>query len=191
MFYHTNNLLSKINEEENGFCKSLSEFKLKFEQLTSEYSKLVVKGENLLSSYRQMALTFNLDYQEELCFGLKNLGEFMKIMDEELAGVNQFFKQPVFDFLNLHAEQTPALLRFIERNQNLKRDLLTTKEKIKQQNIEKRHAIAEDIDRVCSYLNYVMHYHFKSFHLLKSKDMLVKIGREIESHYNRLGEVIS
>lgn len=191
MFHHTNSVLTKINEEERSFYQSLFEFKMKFEQITNEYSNLVTKGENLLTSYKQMASTFDLEYHEELCFGYKNLGNLMHILKEELTGINEFLKQPTFEFVNLYNEQTSALLQFIDRNQNLKSDIYGIKSQIKKDKMEKKQTILEDIERVCSYLNYVMHHHFKSFYLLKSKEMLGRIGKEIESHYNRLGTVMS
>lgn len=191
MFHQGGLMIGGLWAEETALSKMLVDFRAKHEAISLEFEAIVKASEKLLESYRVMGTTFELPYAKEMCDGWARFVEVLQLTQMGIKEVGAELQHPAIDFVKLHGAQTPMLLKFMERNQGLKNELIEVRDKIRLEKMDCKATVVEDIERLRGYLNHITHHQFKSFFLLKSRDMLVRIGRELEPQSCRLEEVSS
>lgn len=189
MFHQLPLVLRKLKEEEDALTGLVKDLRTKLDDVVADLGKVVARTNQVMQAYQQMGTTFNLPYQEGFVCSWKNLRDVLGTVHSQVEDVGAFLKQPVFEFIKLHGDQTDSLLEFVAKNQRVKQDLTAIKKQISIKGFEKADEITADATKLSCYLNHISHLQFKSFFLLKSRNMMTRLGRETEAHLGRLGTV--
>jgi len=186
MFHQMPLVLGKLKEEEEALSSMVRDLRTKMDDVAADFGKIVGRTDQVMQAYQQMGTTFNLPYQEGFVCSWKNLRDILGTVHTQLQEVGTFLKQPVFEYIKLHGDQTDTLLEFIAKNQKVKCDLTAIKKQVTIKGYLKADEITADLTKLGCYLNHVSHHQFKSFFLLKSRNIMTKLGRETETHLGRL-----
>ena len=189
MFHHLPKSLTELSLEESKLVGEVREFSKKLEALKTEYNSILMRGQKILEMKSGIGSLYSLYYKDELSMGYKNLLDGLRWAGNTLNNFSSFFHQNLFDYLNLHNQQTDCLVKFLVKNQKIKSSLNNIERDYNFRKLEKNDEIQEDIIRTNAFVNNYMHHQFKNFYLIKSRFMMLFLSQHLDYQKSSLDEV--
>ena len=182
MFHQLPTYLDQINKEESKLTKVIGEFTKKLESVIDDFSDVLKQVETQIGLYDKIGTMFNLNYRNEMTMGYRNLQEGLKIVNQRIKNDLGFLKQPVFNFMRLHNEQTETLKKFITQSQEKKKEINKTFNRAIVEKVIKQIEVEKDVNNLNSFLNFVTHNQFRTFFVLKSQNFMLKLDVGIQEY---------
>lgn len=179
MFYDISPRLTQTSIQEQKLTSMISGLSSKLDSLMAEFDDVIAQIQTVFKQYQLIGNVYGLSYKEDLTCSYKNLEHSFKIMKETLKDSIVFMKQPVFEFIGFHNEQTACLQKYISKNQDIKNNASKIEKICLGSSFEKKDVILSDIEKFYGYINHVTHNQFKSFYLLKNRDIMMMLSKDI------------
>lgn len=189
MFHQMPSYLDKFANEERRFIKILNEFSAKFEALIAEFGEVMVAAEQLSAYQDKLGSVFNLSYKEEMMFGYSNLKEAFAKLRDTFRQQLDFLREPLFDFIKLNNEQIKTVENFISKNQSRKAEISRLSNKAIVEKHLKQFEIEPSANQLIAFLNCSTHAQFKTFFVLRSQQIMLKMNFAIQKLITNSAEV--